>query len=63
MPYVPVHKIENVDGDPLRIRTLCGEFEWTARAGTGLIDSSNWGRHAVTCPGCLRVMEERTKRE
>lgn len=51
----PVHWLENVDGDPNRLRTACGHFEWRTKSGQ-LLDPNREARSPVTCEACLRAL-------
>lgn len=50
----PVHRLENVDGNPHSFRTACGKYHWGS-AAPNLIDDSQ-RTQAVTCPECLMAM-------
>jgi hypothetical protein len=50
----PVHWLENVDGDPARVRTACGRFEWRRNADR-LLDPNRKVLYLITCRECLRA--------
>lgn len=55
---MPVHKLENVDDDPTRVRTLCHKYAWRQPFSKDLIDPNAPAIRAVTCPGCLEAMSD-----
>ncbi len=52
------HWLENVDGDPARVRMACKrEQVWTTK-WTELLDPNREAIHPVTCPKCLAMMAD-----
>jgi hypothetical protein len=52
-----VHWLENVDGDPTKVRTACGKFLWTRCSfKLPLLDPKRVPTTPVTCPECLVAM-------
>lgn len=52
-----VHWLENVDGDPLHIRTVCRMVDWHMEYGMEL-DPDRCAKEPVTCPECLTAMAD-----
>lgn len=55
MQNAPVHYVENVDGDPQRMKIACDWFIWHNPFRHKLIDDSE-RIYLVTCPECLATM-------
>lgn len=53
----PVHWLVNVDGDPTRVSTACGRFQWM-RYGDPLLDPDREEKQVVTCLDCLEFMAD-----
>lgn len=56
--YGPIHRLENVDGNPHLVRTVCGKYQWTAKS-EHILDPQRPIMCPITCLRCLEVLEER----
>lgn len=57
LPKDPVHWLENVDGDPHHVRTICRHFSWRSKKPK-LLDPARAAIQTVTCPECLVKLRE-----
>lgn len=56
-PLIRIHLLTRPNDDPHQVRTLCGSHEWYDRRGSRA-DPNKKPVRPVTCPACLRVLEE-----